>query len=622
MLNPRNYSSLLTLCFLSTLAMAKTPELTANVYCETAQASWKKDPDALSYVLSWRGENDALWQEWSAPQDTLQLTVPLNQGDRYDVRLKTRYANGDSEFSKTQTLRIGQQLPPPIVSSQILGTQINISWNSIPGARFYIMYYSFDGAKNFNNLIIEARSGLVSFDLGNNWELGWVLNNTLTVNLWEGIISKVAMVAEQVDRPFDYNFSPISNVITIATGTQPQLIGDYRDTLTPPDNYEAVHPAQADSPYKSVLESCVFSQNLEQSCTLNTLPFLGLDNPTPKVDDIMRRTLVSHDWMAQRFRQVLSQLPEKALLLFRPLTAVVIGSHIRPAHYDSRTGAIYIDPEYLWQNPEEKNTIDPTPDFRSHCGDFQNFLEAFIYERDGYRFASRRSTQTQRNEEQVLALMSDLLFHELTHSNDFFPPSTLAALPRELNIHALSELNTPQRVSYQLNNSIGLLSEMLKYQAIIQNRCESATCEQTQFSAESMGKEFALEGANDLYSYFNEREDTAMLAEETLMRYFYGARRWYAFADQSQVEKPTLKDLTLRWGQIGRIAEAQVKTRGKFVMSKILPEIDFAAFLDSLPPPENLENGRNYDVPYKIFGSRLTAEPWDSMNSVNSHSFE
>jgi hypothetical protein len=116
-------------------------------------------------------------------------------------------------------------------------------------------------------------------------------------------------------------------------------------------------PASADSPYANQLRDCVFSNTRSESCTLGTLPLLGMDTRNPTIDDVMDRVLVSHEWMGTRFRDLLEALPDDMLLLMRGVTAVVISSDVRPSFYWTRTGAIYLDPDYIWLTPEERADI-------------------------------------------------------------------------------------------------------------------------------------------------------------------------------------------------------------------------------------------------------------------------
>ena len=73
-------------------------------------------------------------------------------------------------------------------------------------------------------------------------------------------------------------------------------------------------------------------------------------------DAIMQRLVVSHDWMGQRFKEVLDILPAEILQLMSGVTAVVIDDDIRPSYYTNWTGAIYLDPANLWLTNDDSLT--------------------------------------------------------------------------------------------------------------------------------------------------------------------------------------------------------------------------------------------------------------------------
>ncbi|MDP0964773.1 hypothetical protein Q6264_28200, partial [Klebsiella pneumoniae] len=52
--------------------------------------------------------------------------------------------------------------------------------------------------------------------------------------------------------------------------------------------------------------------------------------------------------------------------LLNATTAIVIGGRVRPSFYWNATGAIYLDADYLWQTPQERDTVSEAPDPRSN----------------------------------------------------------------------------------------------------------------------------------------------------------------------------------------------------------------------------------------------------------------
>jgi hypothetical protein len=142
---------------------------------------------------------------------------------------------------------------------------------------------------------------------------------------------------------------------------------------------EPVQPAVPTAPYAGVLADCAFNASRQTSCLLRTLPFLGQDHGLVSVDQIMARVATSKPWMAQRLRDVLQTLPPELLQMTRSTTAILIGSKVRPSFYYSGTGAIYLDPDFLWLTPEERATIDLTPDARGAFGASLQFRSIWRY---------------------------------------------------------------------------------------------------------------------------------------------------------------------------------------------------------------------------------------------------
>ena len=124
-----------------------------------------------------------------------------------------------------------------------------------------------------------------------------------------------------------------------------------------------VQPYDPFAPYAPILDDCVYlgQRDEDDPCTLLRLPVIGLESPVPTVDDVMGRVLVSHAWMGRRFREVIESFPPEFLLLFRPITAIVISGDVRPSFYWTTTAATYLDPNTLWLTDEERRTVTQRP---------------------------------------------------------------------------------------------------------------------------------------------------------------------------------------------------------------------------------------------------------------------
>ena len=87
--------------------------------------------------------------------------------------------------------------------------------------------------------------------------------------------------------------------------------------------------------------------------------------------------------MGQRFEQVLIAMLPETLDLFIPVTAVLIGSNVRPSLYSRKYGRIKLDPKYLWLSNSEKLTISQAPDDRGEYGAAMKFDSSWRMVKDG-----------------------------------------------------------------------------------------------------------------------------------------------------------------------------------------------------------------------------------------------
>lgn len=360
-------------------------------------------------------------------------------------------------------------------------------------------------------------------------------------------------------------------------------------------------PYQTTSAYSANLVDCSQAYRNNKSCYINALPPLNLTSSSVTVEQIMSRVVVSHSWMGVRFEEILRGSPQELLDLFAPITAIVISDDIRPAFYHPLTGAIYLDPIYLWTNEAEFNTIDLTPDYRDGFGDELQFVRVWryldsnnnlipLYEDE---YGGNRSIST------IKSSMIWLLFHELAHANDHLPPNVrtqINASNDEQAFYELIEENLTQQhaVQSQLVSTYPLTSQMMNALAKVLFGGETATSQQKSFSGAEVGAEFVTDTASDAYAYRSDAEDLAMLFEEVLMAYSLGTKRDLAFL--KRVKNGSCNDHTIEWGQRGRIGHSAVKERAKFVVSRLLPAqaTSINAYLNQLNEPESLPLGKGW----------------------------
>jgi hypothetical protein len=206
--------------------------------------------------------------------------------------------------------------------------------------------------------------------------------------------------------------------------------------------------------------------------------------------------------MGRRIQEVLEQLPPDILKLMKAITAMVIDDDIRPSYYGF-TGAIYLDPADLWLTNEEKKTINKQDDFRINFGAELQFLSFSRYVKDNqyaFRFFSLEGTET-RNLNDIIFPIAALLYHELAHANDVFPPSEIPRLDSRFLIKNAMDNLREKRISVMLNNNFPLTSEEMEGLADVLFQGIEPSDEQKLYTATQVGSFFEMDRANDDYNF-------------------------------------------------------------------------------------------------------------------------
>ena len=348
----------------------------------------------------------------------------------------------------------------------------------------------------------------------------------------------------------------------------------------------------ANSPYKQALESCVYNNVNARSCNFSQLPLIGQVHDMPTVDDILDRTVVSHPWMGERFRGYLEQSAagQDMLALLRGVTAVVISYDIRPSFYWTATGAIYLDARNFWGTAAERDTLNEAPDFRSNFGSTLQVGVFWRYVKDNQPYMpGQRFSINERESRTFEALEADiswLMYHELGHANDFFPPSLWPSLSMSTNPLAAFRANGTD--SDSMIQSFPLTSAQLKDLAQVSFAGQDPNTAQRGYTGDDIQRFFEPDSASSYYSYLNEREDYATLFERFMMQYRLGASADVGIINT--VDNPTF-DVT--WGQRDRFNDPKVQDRLRFTVNRVYPELGDIRSLqeNELPSPVFLRSG-------------------------------
>ena len=345
-----------------------------------------------------------------------------------------------------------------------------------------------------------------------------------------------------------------------------------------------VYVYRPQSPYAEVLVDCVYNNQIASSCSFAKLPLLGTEHVNPTIEDILDRLVVSHEWMGHRFKQYLEQSSTSGdmLKLLRATTAIVIAYDVRPSFYWSATGAIYLDAANFWVTPQERDTLNDQADYRSEFGKDLNFVIPWRYVKDNqyylrnsdYPAASRLTKSFSALE----ASASWLMYHELGHANDFFPPNSWSGMSTSNS--PLSYSNQAKASSDNFSKLYPLNSDEMTSLAKVSFAGNNATSYQKSLQATDIVGFFTPDKAPDYYCYSTVREDYATLFGHFMMAYRLGVS-----ADVAIISTVNNDELRVSWGQRNRINSPAIQGRVRAVVNDIFPQLNVAQIQNDLPQP-------------------------------------
>lgn len=368
-----------------------------------------------------------------------------------------------------------------------------------------------------------------------------------------------------------------------------------------------VQAYRADSPYANQIARCVLdtSQVVAGSrynlCTLQMLPFLAQETTSdgiPSVEQVMQRVVVSHDWLGRNFEAFLRAHDTRGDFrrMLRSVTAIVLSTQVRPSFYYGPTGAIYLDADTFWLTPEERDTVNESPDYRGAYSEGLAYDTLWRYVKDGrnaFPYADPRARVT-RTLDDIHLEAAFLLYHELGHALDYLPPLHYGTLiksrsawenisPRYANMTMPSD---------QMTASFPLTSVLLADLGQVRFKGATATSQQKTLTPLQVAEAFRGDLATDDYAYATSFEDAAMTLEEFLMFHRLGVRRDIAFVDPVPADARS-STILVRWGQRGRIGEPALTPRLRSIVQQLAPWVDLAE-TGRLPAPADLRAGESW----------------------------
>lgn len=337
---------------------------------------------------------------------------------------------------------------------------------------------------------------------------------------------------------------------------------------------DEVRPYITDGPYSDVLKECALA-DFDNACQLSTLPYIGQDTNAPTIDDILNRTLVTHDWMGLRLNELLQTLPADMLYLFQPVTTVIIGSDIRPSSFQPANGVMKIDASHLWLTVEEKKNISRDEDFRTNFGrdlQFVSYWRLMSGDEHAIPFSSLLD-YNERELDDILIRSAAPLYHELAHANDFMQPSNLGTLSFDLTPWEAVSLHWDDRIAARMYSDASMTSQASELYGLARIRYADEAPEEYQktLQADFVGSVMSNEGKSRFYSYYTQEEDVATLFEQAMLKMHFDVDTHVGFMNKP-MEHPDAfcEEYIVAWGTRNRIAAPLVLSRARWVTEQML----------------------------------------------------
>lgn len=559
----------------STNNTVSTPPSSMAITVNDTQVMKQQSVELLLHLPSENITNIA-WQQTSgenvelyAKNSKVVAFTPKNAGD---YNFQVTFSSSGQNHTLEKTITVDNQTSP--ITTR-LGHQV-AEHNKVSLSAFY------DSSINSNSLTWSQRSG-PNISLDNTAGESSVYFDAPEVAQDQIIELEISASDNNGNTYIDTVSILVENKTNIASNA-------YFD-----ERVANVYPYMSDSPYAASLVDCTYSNSLSSSCKLSKLPLIAHDSLTPTVDDIMDRVVVSHPWMGDRFKAFLEQNDphDDFKRLLRATTAVVISYDIRPAFYWAATGAIYLDPDYLWLTAAERDTINQAPDYRSSFGESLQFemLWRYIKDNDYASSYSPINARLSRQQSDTLYDLGYLMYHELAHANDFLPNSLWSQLDSDMRVlDAALDQNTQSDI---LDIRYPLSSQVMKDLAQARYRDNMTSPTQEAYLPADIQTLFEPDGAVYFYSYSSIREDYAMLFEELMMYTRYGISRDIAITNNPP-SGASGSDYIIHWGQRGRAGEQHIRDRMIFATERVLPEFNAVDAANNLPEVKSLTAGENW----------------------------
>lgn len=341
------------------------------------------------------------------------------------------------------------------------------------------------------------------------------------------------------------------------------------------DSGKVLMSAKADSRFFKELNKCAFQKNGDD-CTPEKVPLLALKDEKITADFILENTLVSHKFLADNFKEFLTNANNSHLLsFFTSISGIVISDEISSSFYYTPTGMIYINASYLWKTQLEKSELKFKKDQRFSRDPRKNIYTDLDYLKNNTMIYGQLRKK-ERSISDISPNLKRLFFHELTHAIDVYPVLQQFGLDTSKTYF---ELRTERAKNNQLVSSItGHADSLDTYDyAMFVVYGELISPDSHEFSKEDFVTKFVPNNAMVFYSYITPREHLAMSVQSFMMLFTEQAESCnsaiYISTDESESER--------FWFQKNRILQSNILSETREAIRLMLP-VEHSDVLNSL----------------------------------------
>lgn len=341
--------------------------------------------------------------------------------------------------------------------------------------------------------------------------------------------------------------------------------------------------AKSSSEYKTLLKCALDKEG--RSCTPAKVPLLSMKNREFTPDFILENTLVSHQFLADTFKEFLNSLEDQTLLkMFNAVSGIIISDQLASSFYYGLNGMIYLNANYFWKTQEEKAKLK----YQRRDGRFEFDKRAKIGNSLDYVKENQRINPLKWKEERTLSDLSPnlkrLLYHELSHANDYFPATMHDSIDTQKFYGELRKerLDNKEIVSQRIEvpSSFGTYeyAEFYVYGYLVNP-------DSYVFTREDFLNEFVSDNGMVFYSYVTTREHLAMIMQSYFMLFIEGYESCNsAFEDDREANK-----FEYFWFQKNRVLQPNILATAKDILEKML-EPELAQQLSNMSTAHTVES--------------------------------